>query len=390
MSSSAEPSVPYPDRGRDHIVHQKRVPAQRYDFSAADIETIVQRVRSLLESRGFLTMGKHGEDFEDAFAAYTGVAHAVAVNNGTGALEIIMRAIGLSGADVIVPTNTFAATAFAAIHAGANVIFADCTDDLSLDPVDVERRLTPNTKAVVTVHIGGLISPGVLRLKQLCAEREIALIEDAAHAHGSKFEGRQAGSFGDAAAYSFFSTKLMTTGEGGMVVTNREDIAREAKLLRDQAKVSGLNRHEVIGNNWRMTEFQAIVGLAQLARLDEFIMERRRIARTYDAMFRGSPHVTPAVVPPGAAPNYYKYVLFVEAGKALAITQRLRAEFGVSLGGPVYDIPCHRQPVFAHDNHDPLPMAEDLCPRHICPPIYPSLSDDDASYVAECLLAVAS
>ena len=390
MAANSEAPFPKPGPGRDQVVGKKRLPAQRYDFSGADIETIVQRVRSLLESRAFLTMGKHGEDFEFAFAAYTGVSNAVAVNSGTGALEIIMRAVGVSGGDVIVPTNTFAATAFAAIHAGANVIFADCADDLSLDPVDVERRLTPNTKAVVTVHIGGLISPGVLRLKQLCEERQIAFIEDAAHAHGSKFGGRQAGSFGDAAAYSFFSTKLMTTGEGGMVVTNREDIARKARLLRDQAKVAGLNRHETIGNNWRMTEFQAILGLAQLARLDEFVAERRRVASIYDDMFRGSNHVTPAVVPPGAEPNYYKYVLFVEAGKPEAISQRLADEFGVSLGGAVYDIPCHRQPVFAHDHLGPLPRAEDLCPRHICPPIYPSLSDDDACYVAECLLKVAS
>jgi dTDP-4-amino-4,6-dideoxygalactose transaminase len=370
-----------------NVLH-KKVPAQRYDFPRADIETIVQQVRSLLESHGFLTMGKYGDDFEAAFAAYAGARNAVAVNSGTGALEIIMRAIDVAGADVIVPTNTFAATAFAAIHAGANVIFADCAADLSIDPVDVERRLTPNTKAVVTVHIGGLISPSVLRLKQLCALRGIALIEDAAHAHGSRLEGQQAGSFGDAAAFSFFSTKLMTTGEGGMVVTNRDDIARDAKLLRDQAKVSGLNRHERIGNNWRMTEFQAILGLTQLARLDEFIVRRRRIANIYDELFSASDVLIPLDVPEGAEPNYYKYVLFVEGGRPEPIVKRLAAEFGINLGGAVYDIPCHMQPVFAGKGLDSLPKAEDLCQRHICPPIYPSLTDADASYVAESILEV--
>src|SRR5712692_377465 len=137
----------------------RSIPPQRYDFSRQDIDWIVERTRELLETRAFLTLGRYGEEFERAFAARVGVPHAVAVNSGTAALEIILRALGVSGKEVIVPTNTFAATAFAVLHAGGTPVFADCGDDLAVDPEDVERRVTAKTKAVITVHIGGFVSP---------------------------------------------------------------------------------------------------------------------------------------------------------------------------------------------------------------------------------------
>jgi dTDP-4-amino-4,6-dideoxygalactose transaminase len=366
---------------------KRRVPAQRYDFPDEDIEAVLEQARSLLKARGFLTLGTHGEEFERRFAQYTGTAHAVAVNSGTGALEIILRALRVDGHDVVVPTNTFAATPFAVLRAGGRVIFADCGDDLLVDPSDVERRLTSRTKAVIVVHIGGLITPAVLALQELCRTRGIALIEDAAQAHGSRLAGRQAGTFGAAAAYSFFSTKVITTGEGGMIVTNDPEIADQARLLRDQAKVAGLNRHEHLGYNWRFTEFQAMLGLVQLARLDQFIQERQRVARVYDEVFGAATSVRPLEIPHQAAPNFYKYILFLPR-IADGIAQRLSADYGVSLGGAVYDLPCHQQPVFAGIDSARLPRAEELCRRHVCPPIYPSLSDADARYVANSLLEV--
>ncbi len=364
------------------------VPAQRYDFPDEDIERVLQQVRSLLQSRRFLTMGPYGADFEHRYADCSGTAYAVAVSSGTAALEIILRAIDVRGAEVIVPTNTFAATGFAVLHAGGKVVFADCGDDLILDPSDVERRLTRRTKAVIIVHIGGLISPSVYQLQALCRSHGIALIEDAAHAHRSRLGGKQAGAFGIAAAYSFFSTKVMTTGEGGMIVTNNDEIAEQARLLRDQAKDAGLNRHRLVGYNWRLTEFQAILGLAQLARLDQFISERRRVARIYDEILGGaSDRLRPMPIPEAAQPNFYKYIVFLNE-PADAIAQKLAREYGVSLGGAVYDLPCHQQPVFVEARISSLPRAEDLCRRHICPPIYPGLSDADARYVARALREV--
>jgi len=373
------------------MITTRAIPAQRYDFSDEDVELILTQFGSLLRTRSFLSMGAYCAAFEERFAAYVGSSHAVSVSSGTGALEIILRACDLAGSEVIVPTNTFAATAFAVVHAGATPVFADCGDDLLLDLDDVERRLTPATRAVIVVHIGGLVSPGMDRLQELCRSRGLMLIEDAAHAHGSRLNGICAGTFGDAAAFSFFSTKVMTTGEGGMITTASAEIAARARTLRDQAKVDGVNRHDLIGYNWRMAEVQAILGLAQLARLDEFIEARRRVARIYDQVLRQEPQrLRPLEIPPGAAPNYYKYVVFADSDVA-HITSRLAAERRVRLGGAVYDVPCHQQPAFSHLVRAPvLPRAEHLCRHHICPPIYPSLTDDDASYVAESLIEVVS
>jgi dTDP-4-amino-4,6-dideoxygalactose transaminase len=369
----------------------RTIPVQRYDFPDEDIDYVLGELRTLLADRDFLTLGRYGELFEEEFAAYSGARYAVAVNSGTAALEIILRGIGVEGADVIVPTNTFAATAYAVIHAGGRPIFADCGDDLCVDPDDVERRLTPATKAVIAVHIGGLISPGILRLRELCEERGLALVEDAAHAHGSRLDGLQPGSFGVAAAYSFFSTKVITTGEGGMITTGDEGLAVKARLLRDQAKVAGQNRHDVVGYNWRLTEFQAIVGLAQLRRLDEFISDRLRIAAVYDSVLQGaSEHLRPLSLPDGADPNFYKNIVVLDGIDVETVSRELASRHGVRLGGFVYDVPCHEQPAFQSGAVESLPRAEDLCRRHICPPIYPSLSDADAKYIAEALLEVVS
>jgi perosamine synthetase len=366
-----------------------RIPAQRYDFTEEDIETIQRQVGDLLRSRGFLTMGERGAEFEEGFARLVGSPRAVAVSSGTGALEIILRAIGVEGGEVVVPTNTFAATAFAVLHAGARPVFADCGEDLQVDPADVERRLTAATRAVVVVHVGGFVSVGLRRLRELCRARGLALVEDAAHASGSALDGSSAGTLGDAAAFSFFSTKVMTTGEGGMITTGDEQIAARARLLRDQAKREGRNVHEHVGSNWRLTELQAIVGLAQLRRLPDLLAGRRRVAAIYDDAFAGgSGRLHPLAVPPGSRPNWYKYVLLTEL-EAGAVAARL-AGSGVSLGGAVYDVPCHDQPVFARYRRGSLPNAERLCRHHVCPPIYPSLTDDQARRVAEALLEAAS
>jgi len=366
----------------------RSIPPQRYDFSRPDIDWIVERTRELLETRAFLTLGRYGEEFERGFAARVGVPHAVAVSSGTAALEIILRALGVSGQEVIVPTNTFAATAFAVLHAGGTPVFADCGDDLAADPEDVERRVTAKTKAVITVHIGGFVSPGIRALQELCGRKGLSLVEDAAHAQGSRLNECEAGGFGVAGAFSFFSTKVMTTGEGGMIVSSDPDIAEKARLLRDQAKVQGGNYHQEVGYNWRLPELQAILGLAQLRRLQEFIDRRTAIARIYEAGWAEGLPIGSLAAPPGSQPNYYKYVLFPKNQAPQEIGRQLKKLYGIRLGGAVYDLPCHEQPVFRRWARERLPRAEELCRRHICPPIYPSLSDEEARYVVNAIREV--
>lgn len=362
-----------------------KVKAQAYTFPAQDIDYVTGELRKLLEAQEFLTLGRYGEQFEQEFAKYHGASYAASTNSGTGALEIILHTLKLEGKEVVLPTNTFAATAFAVIRAGGRPVFADIRQDMTLDPVDAARRITPNTGAVVTVHIGGLISPATRDLVDLCGDRGIPLVEDAAHAHGSTLDGQAAGSFGVGAAFSFFSTKVMTTGEGGMVVTNDESLDHEARVLRDQGKVGGGNYHETLGYNWRMTEIQAIMGIAQLRRLNEFIARRREIAAIYDRVLAGVPGIDLLPQPANVGNNYYKYVAFVRGIAPDDLGARLKRDHNVSLGGYVYELPLHLQPAFRAFCDGPLPVAEELCRRHICPPVYPSLTDEQAEFVGEAL-----
>lgn len=361
----------------------KKIPPTRYHFPTDSIDFIVENFREILETGAYLTMGKYCEEFERKIASYIGSRYAVSVNSGTSALEAIFSALDIKGADIIIPSNTFAATAFAAIRAGGRPIFADCLDDLTVSPEDVERKMTDKTKVVVTVHIGGLVSPRTYELIEMCENRGIYLVEDAAHAHGSMLDNKKAGSFGVAGAFSFFPTKVMTTGEGGMIVTNNEEIYEKTRLLRDQAKVRGENFHEEIGYNWRMTEFQALLGITQLGHLESFIMERTRIARIYDEAFKSTPSLKPIDVPLNVRHNYYKYIIFTtkEFNREF-FSQKLRKEYGVSLSGYVYELPCHLQPAFKEYARESLPVSEDLCSHHICPPVYVTMNNEDAAYVA--------
>jgi perosamine synthetase len=363
-----------------------RVPPARVCFPAEDRAEILARIDEALTS-GQLTLGPIGRELEVAFAKRHSTEHAVAVSSGTSALEIILRALDVEGRKVIVPANTFFATAAAAVHAGARVVFVDCDPEtMAFDLADVEAHLSPATAAVVAVHIGGLISPAITALAELCAARGVHLVEDAAHAHGSALGGRSAGTFGVAGAFSFYPTKVIAGGEGGMIVTDDEALVEAAHTYRDQGKGSFLaNFHTRLGANWRMSEPHAAIVRSQLGRLDEFIAARQAIAKRYDAAVDDL-GLRPLPIPADAHCNYYKYIAYLPEGIERApLKQKMREEFDVGLSGEVYDTPLHLQPVFEAFADRPLPGAELIGARHICLPLYPSLSESDADYVVESL-----
>jgi len=317
-----------------------------------------------------------------------GTEYAVAVNSGTSALEIILRALDIEGHSVIVPTNTFFATPAAVIHAGGKVIFADIADNLCLDPESIEKNIREDTKAVIVVHIGGTVPPQLTRIKEICQAQGIFLIEDAAHAHGSNLLDQKAGSFGIAAAFSFYPTKVMTSGEGGMITTNDGKLYHRARIFRDQGK-SGFERnlHVELGYNWRMSEIHAVIGLYQFRRLEEFIAQRRKIAQFYDEELKGVNGLTPVRIPSGSESNYYKYAVFLNKGiDRDSLKKKLKEKYGVGLSGEVYEIPCHLQPVFKGlGNKGDFPVAEDLCRRMICLPISAVMTEREAEYVIDAL-----
>ena len=378
-----------------------RVPIIRIPFGDEDLDFVTQGVRDVLTS-GMLSQGKLTERFEEAFATLTGTSYCVSCSNGTTALELAIRGLGIENSEVIVPTNTFLACAFAVVHSGNRVVFADSDPEtLCLDVVDVERCITPVTKAVMLVHIGGIITPAVDRLQKLCKERGIFLIEDCAHAHGSSIEGRPAGSLGDAAAFSFFPTKVMTTGEGGMLTTDIEEVAQRASMVRNHGKNPAMgNRMSEIGHNFRLSEITAVLGLEQVRRADRIFAERQRVAAFYDAAIGRVHGVKPVTLGPGIVSTYYKYVVYLDEGiDRAALKKAMREEHGVALTGEVYTDLCHTEPVWDRYRYDgtrrepgespsertDFPGAEVIAARHICLPVYPGLSEDDLGYVLESL-----
>jgi perosamine synthetase len=362
-----------------------QVPAAKIQFLPEDRAWIAERIQEVLAS-GQLTLGKYGAEFEKEFARLCGVRHAIAVNSGTSALEIILRSLGIEGKKVLVPTNTFFATAAAVVHAGGIPVLIDMDpESFSIRPEDVERNLTPETAGMIVVHIGGIISARMPALAELAREKNLWLVEDAAHAHGSRFRSTSAGAFGIAGSFSFYPTKVMTSAEGGMIVTNDEWLAEESRIYRDQGKKSfAENAHIRMGYNWRMSEPHAIIGLKHLERLPAMITDRQAIAAIYNKGLAEFRNLYALPVPPDGICNYYKYIVIMkEKRNRKELKAALRERYGVSLAGEVYEEPLHKQPVFKKYASGILPISEDLCARHLCLPVFSGMQKADALQVLD-------
>jgi dTDP-4-amino-4,6-dideoxygalactose transaminase len=361
------------------------IPPARVVFLAEDRRRVLDLIDGALAT-GQLTLGPLTEELEREFATRHGNPLAVATSSGTSALEIALRAVGVEGREVIVPVNTFFATAAAVLHAGGRVRFADVdAGTLSLSEKTLAAALTPSVTAAVHVHIGGTISPDVVGVRRLCDEQGITLIEDAAHAHGSTLDGQPAGTWSAAAAFSFYPTKVVAGAEGGMLLTRDRQLRDEARLYRDQGKASFLaGGHVRLGAAWRLSEVQAAVILVHLQRLDEFIAVRRGVAARYSKELAGCPGLTIGDEPPAGRSNFYKYVALLDPGLDRSEVKRaLRADFGVSLSGEVYATPLHREPIFAGFATADYPVADDVCARHICLPVHSDMTDAEVEQVVE-------
>jgi dTDP-4-amino-4,6-dideoxygalactose transaminase len=364
-----------------------RVPAARIEFLPADRAWIAERIQEVLAT-GQLTLGKYGAEFEVKFSQLCGLPHGISVNSGTSALEIILRSLGVEGREVIIPTNTFFATAAAIIHAGGTPVFADIEPEhFSVDIDTLEPLFTAKTAGIIAVHIGGIVSSQMPSLADLARKKGLWLVEDAAHAHGSSYQGVSAGAFGIAGAFSFYPTKVMTSGEGGMVVTGDKRIAEEARIYRDQGKASFTqNAHVRMGYNWRMSEPHAIIGLRHLERLPAMVSDRQAVAACYDTALQGFQNLKPLRVPAGGVCNYYKYIALLKGRTdRSALKALLRERYAISLSGEVYEEPLHMQPVFKMYASHALPVAEDLCARHICLPVYSGMSTAEVRQVVSAL-----
>jgi perosamine synthetase len=365
------------------------IPAARLVFSEEDRAEILGLIDESLRT-GSLTLGPRTRELEAAFAARHQSPHAVAVSSGTSALEIALRVIGVDDGEVIVPTNTFFATAAAVVHAGGTPRFADVSPTtLALTADTVQAALTPRTVGVVVVHVGGMVTPDVVAIRELCDGRGLFLVEDAAHAHGSSLDGHAAGTFGVAGTFSFYPTKVITAGEGGMIITADDRLREEAVVYRDQGKAGFLGgEHVRMGYAWRMSEVHAAIAAVHLRRLDEFIAIRASVAKRYDAALLDLDGITPVLLPPDAVSNYYKYIALLDADLDRATIKAALRERGVSPSGEVYATPLHLEPVFAGLRSGPLPVAEDVCARQICLPIHSDMTDAEVDHVLDSVAGV--
>jgi dTDP-4-amino-4,6-dideoxygalactose transaminase len=371
----------------------RRVARARPFFPEPDIENVLALIRQSLFS-GHLTNGEHVREFERRFAASIGVRHAIAVSTGTAALEISLRAMEISSKEVILPSETFVASANSIILAGGTPVFAEIhPDTYCLDIEDVERRITARTAAVMLVHMAGLVVSNIGQFRELCAQRGIDLIEDAAHAHGASHAGKRAGSFGRAGCFSFYPTKVITTAEGGMITTDDDSLARTARSLRNHGANPDGPDYTLVSTNMRMAEPLAALGLVQLGRLEEFVERRNAIAARYTSGLREIGGIRPLPVS-GGVHSYWNYLAVLEDERISRATlaQRLQERYGVEIAWP-YDPPCHLQPVFRRvlgSKPGDLPRTEALLHRHIALPMHSVLTAEDAEYVLESLEAALS
>jgi len=362
------------------------------DLDDQEIGAIQAEMGNVLRS-GQLILGKNTEAFEAEFARYCGVKYAITMNTATSALEVLCMLRGTKGKKVAVPSNTNFASVEAIIRAGGRPVYMDMSSQYFVSNLDILMACVEkhDVQGVMWVHIGGIIAPDFIEVAEYCRSKGIFLVEDCAHAHGSFFKGGSAGSFGNGGAFSFFPTKVMTTMEGGMIVTHNKDDADIVKSLRNQGKryaaYGGL--HHDHGNSWRISEIAAFMGLVQLAKLDRMIAARQAtvnvVAERLDELNVGycsTTHMDKA--------SQYKFIIRLPEGREVNSVRKALVDRGVICGGSVYEVPCHMQPVFADIPCDRSELAETeiWCPRHVCPPITSGTTVEDAHRIAQALTEV--
>lgn len=353
------------------------IPAARPQIGQEERDAVDRVMRS-----GMLAQGPEVAAFETEFSAIVGGAHSVAVNSGTSALHMAFVAAGIGrGDEVIVPSFSFAATANAVALSGATPVFVDIEKDyFSIDPAAVEAAITPKTRAIMPVHLYG--HPALMvELTAIAKKHDLLVFEDAAQAHAASVNGIPVGNWGIAGSFSFYPTKNMTSGEGGMITTSSDEIARQARLLRNQ----GMERryeNEVVGFNTRMTDIHAAIGRVQLGKLAGWTKQRQDNAAFFSENLSGV--VTPPTAP-GAVHVYHQYTIRVVDQDRDAFAEALAAR-GVGTG-VYYPTPIHRLPSFRLDLD--LPVTEEVATQALSLPVYPSLTEQERDTIVEAVNDVA-
>jgi perosamine synthetase len=369
-----------------------RIPLSAPDITEADIAAVTAVLRT---SR--LSLGPQMEEFERSIARYIGAAHAIAVNSGTSALHLCIRALGIyEGDEIIVPSFAFIAVANALHYERAVPVFVDIDPQtLNLDTARIEEAITPRTRAIIVVHTFGC--PAALdEIQEIARRHKLFVIEDACEALGAQFDGRKVGSFGDAAVFGFYPNKQITSGEGGMLVTNDSNLAAFARKLRNQGRADSSEwlQHDELGYNYRISELNCALGAAQFQRLEAILERREAIAREYHRRLQNQPDLElPPVELPRRRISWFVYVLRLNTRFSASHRDRIVQEMasqGIACGR--YFAPIHLQPAYRSQPHRcmTLTQTESIAPRTLALPFFNKITGDQIAEVCETLVSLLS
>ncbi len=359
------------------------IPYGKQSIDKSDIDAVIAVLQS-----DFITTGPKVSEFEKAVCDFTGAKFAIAVSSGTAALHCAMFAAGIkSGDEVIVTPMTFAASANAILYCGGTPVFADVIPEtLLINPAEVEAKITSKTKAVVAVDYAGQPCD-YDTLNNICRKRGIILISDACHSIGSEYRGRKTGTLADMTAFSFHPVKHITTGEGGMILTDNSDFAGKMRMFRGhgistdyrqrEEKGSWFYEMEYLGYNYRITDFQCALGISQLKKLPGWIIRRQEIALEYDNAFKNNPSIVSIKKSPNVSHAYHLYVIKLEKADRNRTFTELRNN---GIGVNVHYIPVHLHPYYRKTfgtGEGLCPVAEKAFGQIISLPMFPGLRDEE-------------
>lgn len=368
-------------------VSDKLIPIAKPVFADKEIKDLVKILKS-----GHVRQGRKTEEFERRFCEKVGCMHAYAVNSGTAALHTALLSILKPGDEAIVPAFTFIASASTIYFSNARPVFADINEEtFTIDPEDVKEKVSPRTKAIVPVHLFGH-GADMKALQEIAQDHDLYIISDSAQAHGTKVNEKDVGSFDDLNCYSFYATKIITTGEGGIVTTNNEELYERGKLIRSHGQKSKYY-HTLLGLNYRMTDISAVLGLNQLERLESFVEKRRQNAMTLTQGIRKINGIRPPVVKSNVHHSFCQYSVLMDLHEYKCsrdeFLEALKAE---NVGCSVhYPIPLTKQPAFIGIlKVNECPVAEDVSKRIFSIPVHPHLESVDLKKILEGLEKVSS
>jgi perosamine synthetase len=361
------------------------IPMSAPDIDESDIQAVVSVLRS-----GRLSLGPATDALEAALAGYVGVRHAVAVSSGTAALHLIVRALDIGeGDEVLVPSFTFAASVNALLYERAIPVFVDVEPETyNLDPDDLRRRITPRTRAILAVDVFGHPCEWDTVLA-LAREHGLKVIDDSCEALGAEYRGRKIGQFGDAAAFAFYPNKQITTGEGGIIVTDDDEIARLCRSLRNQGRghMGAWLEHERLGFNYRMDEMSGALGLSQLCRIEEFIARREHVARLYNTRLQGMDWLRPPIVKAAVRMSWFVYVITLAEGIDRAAVAREMERRGVPVRAYFSPVHLQRYIIERLGHSQGLALTESSARRTLAIPFHNQLTVAEIEAVVDALAA---